>query len=62
MTPDEAIEIADEQIAHWRNRGWTAAMAWQALGQSTRYPRWDEVETWMVRWLWWNEQSKQKAA
>lgn len=36
MSPAEAHAIADEQIAHWRNRGVTSNDAWEALHHARR--------------------------
>ena len=53
-TPEEieAGEVADEQIASWRARGFTPELAWQALS-GTRYrnnARWRDVRAYMIRW------------
>lgn len=49
-----ASDIVAEQIRYWRNRGWTAEMAWRAFHpQSAEHNNaaWADVRAFMLRWL-----------
>lgn len=52
MTPREAAEIADEQIAWWQRQGLTAGEAWRALtGWPVFLADGADVRGYMIRWL-----------
>jgi hypothetical protein len=47
---EEAAEIAYEQKRYWKDRGWTAQAAWEALTKHETRASWGKVVAYMIRW------------